>query len=413
MLRSSFVLKVALSLLAALSVFPSCTTQVHARVDLDAFGGVSPWLAKVGRVHVEPYRGSFFESAGVAVLDSPALSSDFHRELEGVLVRALDESGSVVGSTGADDLDVKIERCSMTWTASGFGIQSHALIQLAVSKGVGADRLTIRVHGEDKSGGEVVRFASSSEPQLARAIHQCISRLFSGQPVAAGSRDPVRDRRPVTSDAGQASSKPKSGTGFFVTPHGHLLTNYHVVEGATQLSVKMFDGRVLMARIVKSDAANDVALLKVEADSQPVRFAATQMPRKGEEVFTLGYPQVKIQGNEMKATFGRVNAESGLQNDARFLQVDVPLQPGNSGGPLIDKRGDVVGITTGSLDDLQLLRRSGSVPQNVNYALKAAYAAPLLLSLEGVLPYEEGRPVDSFAVLIEKLEPSIVFITAQ
>ncbi len=110
--------------------------------------------------------------------------------------------------------------------------------------------------------------------------------------------------------------------------------------------------------------------------SLPVR--PTTELRKGDDVIALGYPLVSIQGQEQKATFGRVNALSGATGDDRFLQIDAPIQPGNSGGPLLDAHGNVIGIVTATLNQLETFRAAGVVPQNVNYALRTSFLFDLL-----------------------------------
>lgn len=100
----------------------------------------------------------------------------------------------------------------------------------------------------------------------------------------------------------------------------------------------------------------------------------------GDRVKTIGYPNIDLQGLEPKFTTGEVNSLAGLRDDPRYFQVSMPIQPGNSGGPLVDERGNVVGIVTATLNPLAALRTSGSLPQNVNYAIKSAYALTLVES---------------------------------
>jgi S1-C subfamily serine protease len=95
-------------------------------------------------------------------------------------------------------------------------------------------------------------------------------------------------------------------------------------------------------------------------------------------VFALGFPLTNIQGQEQKATFGHVNALSGIKGDIRLFQVDVPIQPGNSGGPLLTAEGLVVGVVTATLNPLFTLKSAGAIPQGVNYAVKSDYILPLL-----------------------------------
>ena len=111
-----------------------------------------------------------------------------------------------------------------------------------------------------------------------------------------------------------------------------MVTNFHVVDGAASVFVvRPEESKELEATIVAMDPANDVAILKVDAQTVPIPLAPSFTGVKGEEVLTLGFPLVAIEGQEQKATFGRINALSGIENDIRFVQIDVLVQPGNSG----------------------------------------------------------------------------------
>lgn len=125
---------------------------------------------------------------------------------------------------------------------------------------------------------------------------------------------------------------------------------------------------------------------------------------------TLGYPLVALQGQSQKASFGRVNSLSGIQDDIRFIQIDVPVQPGNSGGPLLDNEGNVVGVVTATLNQLVTLRESGTLPQNVNYAVKSDYVIPLLPDSKEVVI--DGRP-DEFPDIVLKKESAIVLVVTR
>ena len=199
-----------------------------------------------------------------------------------------------------------------------------------------------------------------------------------------------------------------TGTGFAVSKNGDILTNYHVIEGSQKIMVvDTFSKKEWIATLIKSDPANDVALINIHAQLIPLSFIETKNIDKGEEVFTLGYPLIMIQGQEQKATFGRINSLSGIKDDIRMFQIDVPIQPGNSGGPLINKYGNVVGIVTATLDEVNVLRIAGSLPQNVNFAVKSDYALPLLKNFQNYNTQEE--PSD-FKDIIKDVEKSIFLI---
>ena len=219
---------------------------------------------------------------------------------------------------------------------------------------------------------------------------------------------------PGTAKGSASQSMFSTGTAFFVTWDGHLLTNHHVVRDAERIQVRLDEGEFVEARLVRADEANDLAVLHVEAIRTPLAVRKEHRLVRGQEVFTLGYPLIKLQGSEQKATFGRINALSGLQGDDRFTQIDVPIQPGNSGGPLIDTEGDVVGIVTSMLHPRLTLETVGVVPQNVNYAIKSDLAYVLLSDSTdlGEPPARLPRLEQSYSQLVAEAEDSVVLVLA-
>ena len=192
---------------------------------------------------------------------------------------------------------------------------------------------------------------------------------------------------------GKASGKPQgvlpvkeknavsysTGTGFFITANGVMVTCYHTVKDGKNISVwHEPTQRSYRAELLGVDKENDLAILKVEnIKSAPVPLASEFSEQRGSNVLTLGYPIVEVQGYEQKASFGRVNAASGYKGDGRFAQVDVPIHPGNSGGPLFNEKGEVVGVVAASLGR-KTLEATGTIPQNVSYVVKIDYLWPLL-----------------------------------
>jgi len=197
-----------------------------------------------------------------------------------------------------------------------------------------------------------------------------------------------------------------SGTGFFVSSIGHLITNFHVVEDANEISIS-WEGKLFPATVVSLDSANDVALLKIEANTPAIPVSSSSQLERGEEIMTLGYPLIAIQGQSQKASFGRVNSLSGIQDDIRFIQLDAPIQPGNSGGPLLDKKGNVVGVVTATLNQLVTLQESGSLPQNVNYAVKSDYVLPILPGANLSPLHSEAR---EFPDVVRMSESAVVLV---
>lgn len=197
-----------------------------------------------------------------------------------------------------------------------------------------------------------------------------------------------------------------SGTGFLISADGLIVTNHHVIDGAN--TIEVHQGPVIYrASIIARDAANDLAVLKTEMKGTPLRLASARAIARGDEVLTLGYPLPEEQGEMQKATFGRINATSGFQDDARYLQIDVPIQPGNSGGPLLNKRGEVIGIVSATLTGGD----ARAVPQNVNYAVKVDYLTPLLPS-SAALAISSPQEAELTA-LVGMVENSVVRIVSK
>lgn len=131
------------------------------------------------------------------------------------------------------------------------------------------------------------------------------------------------------------------------------------------------------ARVVATDETNDVAILKVTGRFTPL-VVNTNILALGQPAFTIGFPNIDVQGLAPKYTDGKVSSLSGIRDDANNFQISVPVQPGNSGGPLTDAGGNVIGIIVARLNDYAALKRMKAIPQNVNYAVKTAPLVTLI-----------------------------------
>lgn len=197
---------------------------------------------------------------------------------------------------------------------------------------------------------------------------------------------PRKTLEPGTTDSpeGVLASRPSStGTGFFITDDGYLISNAHVVEGATHVRLVTSAGTIA-AKVVKVDAANDLALLKADGRFAALPVVASRSVRLGSTVATVGFPNVGLQGFSPKLAKGEIAALSGAQDDARHFQISVPVQPGNSGGSLVDERGNVVGVVSAKLNAETALAASGALPENVNYAVKSSFLLSFLESVPAV-----------------------------
>jgi len=176
-----------------------------------------------------------------------------------------------------------------------------------------------------------------------------------------------------------------SGSGFFITTGGIIATNAHVVEDASNIEVIVSNEIgtfTYKAKILLVDTKNDVALLKIEDEKfkglNTIPYGITENSDVGSKVFTIGYPLNDVMGSNYKVTDGIISSTTGIADDVRYYQISVPLQPGNSGGPLFNKDGNVIGITSARLNG----KAVGTQIENVNYAIKSSY----LLNLYNMIP---------------------------
>ena len=236
---------------------------------------------------------------------------------------------------------------------------------------------------------------SSERDAIYREIEERGLLCSDGQVVSYGQG---RAREDSPQPKGRTAS---TGSGFIVSPVGHVITNSHVVSNCKQLSVRA-PAEIVEARVLAQDPANDLALLStgVIRPSQHATFRSSRPLRVGEEVTVVGFPLGSLLGTSIKATEGTISSLTGLNNDTRMMQITAPIQPGNSGGPLLDDGGYVIGVVTAKLDEIAVAENIGSLPQNVNFALKGSIVINFLSAhgLEGPLVTTETTKVRADAV---------------
>jgi len=220
----------------------------------------------------------------------------------------------------------------------------------------------------------------------------------------AGAEGFSRDEAPraaalVSSGNVQAARRSSSGTGFFVDGHGNVLTNHHVVETCRQIVLIAADKR-WRAQVVARDAILDLALVKVDRTSVSyATFRANVPPRAGESVTAVGFPLRGLLASEPNVSTGIVNAVAGIRDDASRFQISAPVQSGNSGGPVLDAGGNVIGVVVSKLDAMKVARETGDMPQNINFAIKGDVARAFLAA-HGI-PTRTGawaRSIDTIGV---------------
>ena len=202
-------------------------------------------------------------------------------------------------------------------------------------------------------------------------------------PVEAGSElgEALRlaCERALTAKPAPGQGRSSSGSGIIVSREGTILTNRHVVQQCLGYEVIDDADRKLTATLQAVDETRDLALLKTEEgfrNAAPFRKDLT--PKLGEAVTVVGYPLAGVLGTKPTVGFGHVSSTVGLRGDPTQMQISVPIQRGNSGGPVLDHSGNVIGVVVSKLDALKLAQAIGDLPQNVNFAIRGEFVRDFL-----------------------------------
>ena len=171
--------------------------------------------------------------------------------------------------------------------------------------------------------------------------------------------------------------KVASGTGFYVSSQGHIITNHHVIDGCKDMKVHS-KGKVLETIKIADDARNDLALLKIEETPAHVFALSQESPFPLQDIIVAGYPFGDRVSSTLKFTQGIVSSVAGLSNDYSQIQIDAALQPGNSGGPIMDEFGNIVAVAVAKLSLKKILKDYGVVPENTNFGVKASAVKNLM-----------------------------------
>lgn len=205
-------------------------------------------------------------------------------------------------------------------------------------------------------------------------------------------------------------SNQSSGTGFLISSRGHILTNSHVVSSASEIWVKGLNGdfsKDVPATLVAEDEESDLALLKVkglETDSLPFSFRA-KGPETGEDVFVLGYPMIQHMGEEVKLTKGIISSRSGYKGSSDSYQISAQVQPGNSGSPVFDNNGYLIGVVNAKIMGAE----------GVTYVIRPSFISALFDAAGVKLSLSEKSPVSGLSLSEQAriLSPFIYIITVE
>ena len=254
---------------------------------------------------------------------------------------------------------------------------------------------TVMLSARDEDAGMLAAVSGSIQPGYAPSIGispgvlstgiETLAKIVENEtPEAIGPATGAAAQPSPSEDPGGDAGNHAAGfgTGFLVSSNGDFLTNNHVVQGCTGLSI---DG--VPATLIAQDEGFDLALLRVSPapSADPATFAE-KPARLNSDVTVVGYPLPDLLGG-INVTRGAVTSLKGLGGNSVEMQISAPVQPGNSGGPVVNAGGQVVGVVVAKLDAQMVADAIGDIPQNVNFAIRAEIAK-LFLYQNGVEPIE-------------------------
>ncbi len=274
---------------------------------------------------------------------------------------------------------------SKRWKGTALGVRAGTLPGLALEKIKSefvidfANYSTVRI---DFRGRRLDGFNLSGTRAAVSAVLSCTTDVRDGR-LALGTAPAEPPRAPADAAATPAPTPTKpepekrpslsTGTGFFVSDAGHVVTNAHVVEACAETRLKLPDGNVVAATVKARSPQNDLAVLQAAAKPAGVALLRGGAPaRLGDSIVLFGYPlvgELTVTGN---LSTGLISALAGPREDVTRMQISAPVQSGNSGGAVVDQSGRVVGVVVAKTDIKSRTAGGVEVLQNVNFAIKSS-----------------------------------------
>ena len=256
-----------------------------------------------------------------------------------------------------------------------YKISATAISATGVVGGVGPDVAAKMKTGLEFAalfGGKRQGYNLFGVEAAAVQLKNCVQRYASFVATPAGPAN-----KPAVG-ANPALKLEKTGTGFFIAGNT-ILTNNHVIDGCIEIGVRKGGALLGNARLLATTKTDDLAGLHFDNTAAPhLKFRVTPAVVAAESVLVFGYPLVPTLSMAGNTTLGYVTALAGERDDPRYIQISAAIQPGNSGGPALDRTGRVMGIVVSQIGSLKFAQSAGVVAQNINFAIKAATAVNFL-----------------------------------
>lgn len=350
-----------------------------------------------GTIHVGNWIGGAFSDDNTGAFSHCAASSGYASGV--LLVVGLNADNSWLlgfaspgfhltkGATVPIDVTFDGQSEARLFATANSGIMATAILPPNVARAFQKASLMVAI-----AGSTTLQFNLTSTAPLLKVLASCVSKVKAEGLKSAGDFAKLAARPAAAADT---PTPPKSsrtvdqtGTGFVISAAGHIVTNQHVIDGCTgDIHGNLSGEPATTLRLVSSDQANDLALLQGATNSfKSFAKIRDRSIRSGDSVVAIGYPYHGLLTSDFTVTTGIVSSLSGLLNDTRFLQISAAVQPGNSGGPLLDTSGLIVGMVAAKINALKFVRATGNIPENINFAIKTGAIRDFLDN--SVVPYE-------------------------
>ncbi len=200
-----------------------------------------------------------------------------------------------------------------------------------------------------------------------------------------------------------------SGSGFIVSKNGYIITNNHVVEGCNSVKI-IQDSTYIQSQVIQRDTLNDLALLKFDNKKKSFLTISNSNPELMEDIFVAGFPFGSDLSSTIKITKGIVSSLSGTGNNFSNMQIDAAIQTGNSGGPIFNQKGNVLGVAVAKVSAKYILEKFNTIPENVNFGIKSSVVRNFLES-NGVTLEKPITEKISRSELSKKIIDNTVFLS--
>jgi S1-C subfamily serine protease len=230
--------------------------------------------------------------------------------------------------------------------------------------------------------GQLFQFNLNQTAQLLPSLVNCVASVKKNGLANAGEFAVALPKPAAAPAAAPSAATPnapapkqgkaigQTGTGIVISSNGHVVTNHHVIDGCSEITGNLSGEAPVKLRLVSSDETNDLALLQAPTPFKEAAVIRENSVQTGDGVIAIGYPFHGLLTSDFTVTTGIVSSLSGVFNDTRHLQISAAVQPGNSGGPLLDFTGALVGVVAAKLNALKVARATGNIPENINFAIK-------------------------------------------